>query len=256
MHRRTFLIPSMVCLVLALAWSGRAASAEETTAEGQLSLFADVGNIDNRDWNSWFIQPGVELANYQDGLNVSVRGRALFSQDEDFTDNGLDSTGKINGWDTRAMVGLGLASDRGSAINLLIGAGYYYIKEEQDLNALDTNVSLTSKFATAEVGARLGLKLFDSLDWVSMVTGGPIFWGEADADSSVLGGFVDTDGNGRDIDNGWVAEARTGLDLYVSRGLALHGGVSYEHLQYDLKGIGDERKLDKLALHVGLLFRF
>ncbi len=243
--------------LLLLASAGAAAAAEGEPSKGELTLFTDAGRFDNRAWETQFVQPGVELANFQPGPDIVLRGRGLFTRDHDFTEDGLRSTGKADGWDARAMLGWGFELGRYSTLNVLAGAGYYRIWEKQEFDAIDADARLATRLVAAEGGARLALRLLDRVDWVSTVTGGPVVWGEADANVGAAGGFVDAYGDSElDVDRGWVLEARTGLDLRLTDALAVRAGVSYEHLKYRLEDSTDDRRLDKKAVQIGLVFRF
>lgn len=250
--------PKLLFSVLTLAffagWSHEA-RAGQPQEDGQLVLSADVGKVDNGDWSTRFIQPSAELANYGPGLDVSLRGRALFARDKDFTDNGLNSTGELDGWDARAMAGIGIPFGDTVTLSVLGGAAYYHLREKQIVDDLNSSVELKSRFAAAEVGARVAVRLNDQLTWVSMAAGGPTFWGKADERGSLLGGFVEQ-GDSSDIKDGRVLEARTGLDILLTQNASVRAGLVYERIKFDLDDFDEERKITKKGFELGLVLKF
>jgi hypothetical protein len=192
-----------------------------------------------------FVQPSLTLAMQSEELTLEFRGRGLFTQDDSNQVSGTDVDGHSRYYDARGLLGWSFPLGSINRLDVLAGLGY------RDTTVLYTGAKTVWRLTHADVGLRHGISLGERFEVVTEAVCGMIVAGEqTDHDP----GVGDTSSQ---LENGFVGEARTAVNWYFTKKIALQVGAAYEYSRFRPDGITWEFTESHLwSVGLGMVFKF
>ena len=239
----------VVGLALAALLAGALALGGENMLLPEVEAGLDLGGtrvgVGGGDWSTFGVSLHTAVKRTGNGLNFGLRFRGMFTADADFTEDGLDATGECQGFAVNGYAGWGFDLGAGWTLSALGGLGYRSIDAGYLADDTDMEYDVSVSALTLDLGAGLRAELTEQLTWTTTLMFGPVVVGDVDAD--VRWGILDY-GSTEDVEAGFFAELRTGLEVKLRDRLYLSVGLVFEAFAVDVD-VEDDDELEGLAYY-------
>lgn len=222
-------------------------------AEGSLAPSLEVGldlggsrvGVAGADWSTASFSPRLQASRSGEGINYGFRIRGLFTADSDFSEDGVDATGEASGFLVNGYAGWGFDLGAGWSLSVVGGLGFRNIDAGYTADDVDMEYDVSASALTLDLGLGLRGEINEQLVWTTSLMFGPVVVGDVDAD--VRWGILNYSST-EDVEAGFFAEVRTGLDVKLRDGLGLNLGLVFEAFGVDVDVESDD-ELEGLAYY-------
>jgi len=246
--------PAILAAVL-LATSAAAQEKVDTSVQVDVSGgLWDNGVFDDEES---FAQESITLRMQSEELILEFRGRGLFTPadrlagqfNESNAIDDVDIDGHSRYYDVRGLVGWAFPLGSINRLEVLAGLGY---RDTTILYRPDTGTHYKTnwRLSHADLGLRHGINLGEHFEVVTEAVGGMMIVGTQDDHELGVG---DTDS---DLEYGFVGEARTAVNWYVTKRIALQVGAAYEYARFRPEESYDWIESHLWSVGLGVVFKF